>query len=262
MEITAFIMGICHPIRLDWLQKNLVFTDAQEFPFVRKIVAVDQFSGYTLPKQLREEFVECGWEVIIDNHHSRPKTMDHILNIDTEYMFYNEDDVLPIFPDFEDLNTVFNLDNAGRKCGMISLTVGGSDWIIDKNIYGDIVLLNDNILLENERYVFFKRIEEYKNNFFFEFPGLFIRTELFKQCHLTAKENKGTTIEMGLSDAYFQNDIDKNFYKCSVTKSNFLEVLLKDVPTAMTNCRMLHNLDVNQGSALVGGVHYPSAHSY
>ena len=263
MEVTAFIMGICLPNRLDWLKRTIDSCDLQNFPFTRKIIAIDQFLGYTFPENLKDEFTKKGWDIIIDSHQSRSKTMDHILNIDTEYLFYHEDDVIINFPTFEDVKKVFDINVDGRQCGIISLTVGGSDWIVKDNNYGDISLINENILLENDNYLFFKRLEAYKNDFFFEFPGLFIRTDLFKKCHTTVKNNNQPVgIEAGLSNAYFENNIHKDFFKCCVVKPGFLEALRGNVGVAMSNFRLLHNLDKNQGSQSFNGTHYPSAHNY
>lgn len=261
MEITAFIMGICPPKRLEWLKQNIDFLDSQNFQFKEKILSIDQFKGYVLPNDLKEYFLSKGWKLLIDNHGSRNKSMDHLLNISSEYIFYNEDDVLCEMPNKNDLETIFNIKDGHRECGMVSLTVGGSNWYPESNNFGDLNFLQNNIIFENEKYYAFKRLESHKNNYFFEFPGLIIKSNIFKQCHQSAKQFR-TQIEMALSLAYFHNNFDKQYYKCCLTKPIIHELIFKDYRRIISDGRLLRNLDENQGSGIVDGIHLPQSHNY
>jgi PleD family two-component response regulator len=109
IDITAFIMGTCRPQRLAWLEQTMDYLDSQNFPFVKKILAIDEFDGFTFPKRLDDKFADRGWIIIIDSHKSRVKSMDHAFElIDSEYVFYNEEDVMATMPIPDDLEYIFN----------------------------------------------------------------------------------------------------------------------------------------------------------
>jgi hypothetical protein len=261
LNITAFLMGIAHPQRLNWLKQNIDNLEEQNFPFYRKIVAIDQFNGHFVPESLVTYLKDKGWEVLLDTHRSRMLSTDRVLNIvDSEFLFYNEDDVLSLLPKIEDLETVFNTEVNGRKCGIISMTLGGTNFkpeIMDGNhkFIGDLKHINDNIILSCDNYDFFRRMEEYRNEFFFEFPGMFIKTEIFKKSHERAK-NIGGQIETALTSGYFNNGFDKIYYKSSVCKKNSLSILLDDPLKVNSHCRLLTNLDPYQGNSPFGGGHF------
>lgn len=256
IDITAFILGICPQQRLNWLKQTVDYLDEQEFPFARKIIAVDEFHGHTMPKNLKKHFESKGWIVLIDAHMSRTKSMDHAFSmIDSEYTFYNEDDVLATMPDIADLTTIFRDRLVDKKqCGMLSLTLGGSKSHFPKKKYGDLNLTHKNILLENEKYLVFRRLEKKRDDYFFEFPALFIRTELFKRCHETAKKRyPGIQVEKGLTKAWFKEKLDKKFYKCSLCKHDILGIVCDHPLEVFMKSRLITTLDPNQGNSPVGG---------
>jgi len=255
MEITAFILGICPPTRLTWLKQNIDYLEQQNFPFVKKIIAMDEFRGHKMSNELKEYFENQGWIVLVDSHMSRVKSMSHGFSlIESEYIFYNEDDVLSTMPDINDLESVFNANRNDRECGMISMTLGGTVFDAPTNNIGDLEYMNENTILSNARYRIFERDENYKNAWFFEFPGLFVKSELFKKCHEESKKIGGQ-IEMALTSAYFNNKFNEKYYKCSIAKLHALETLHKNPAFVNTDCRLLTNLDANQGNSGMGGNH-------
>lgn len=261
LDITAFIMGTAHPQRLEWLKQNLENLDSQNFPFVKKIVAIDQFNGNYVPKDFIIFFESKGWKVLLHTHKSRMLSTEEVLKeIDSEFIFYNEDDVLSSLPNIKELEKVFNIEIDGRKCGMISMTLGGTKFnpeIKDGNhsFIGDLKYINDNIILKCDNYDFFKRMEEFKNDFFFEFPGLFVRSEIFKLSHEHAKITRGW-IETALTLGYFYNKFEEKYYKSSVCKKNTLDILIEDCTKVNSHCRLLTNLDPYQGHSHFGGNHF------
>lgn len=256
MDITAFIMGIAHPQRLSWLKQNIENLDSQNFPFVKKIVAIDQFNNHFVPVEFVNFLKKNGWDVQLHSYRSRKLSTDDVLNnIDSDFLFYNEDDVLSTLPNIEDLEKVFNTNIDGRECGMISMTLGGTIFNPENNNnIGDLNYINDNIILECENYDFFRRMEEYRNDVFFEFPGMFIRTEIFKKSHEHAKQCHGW-VESALTAGYFFNKFDEKYYKSSVCKKNTLNILNDDYRKINSHCRLLTNLDPHQGSSPFGGDH-------
>jgi hypothetical protein len=256
MKITAFIMGIAHPQRLEWLRQTLNYMDMQNFPFEKKIVSIDQFSGHVAPPQLVEELQSKGWVVLLDSHRSRILSMERAFGeIDTEYIFYNEDDVMAHLPRAEDLEYVFKARIDGRECGMISMTLGGTQYDAPTQNLGDLKFMHDNKIMESEEYIIFRRLEEYKNAWFFEFPGLWIKTKLFKDCHARAR-GTGKQIEEGLTRAYFDASYEEKYYKSSICTKNALSILLEDGAKVNSHCRLLTNLDPAQGNSPLGGHHW------
>ncbi len=257
-DITAFILGICPPERLQWLKENVDYLDKQNFPFVKKIIAVDEFHGNKMPEDLKKYFQSKGWIVLVDAHMSRTKSMDHAFSIiDSEFMFYNEDDVQVTMPNVMDLSKIFKETKIKeRECGMVSLTLGGSKSHFPKNKYGDLNHVKDNILLENNSYLVFRRLEEKRNDWFFEFPALFIRTDLFKRCHEKAREKyPGLQVEMGLTKAWFKEKIDKKYYKSSLCKKDILDIVCANPLEIFQKSRLITCLDPHQGASPVGGNH-------
>lgn len=258
MNITALILGICPPQRLLWLKQSVNFLDKQNFPFVKKIIAVDEFRGYKMPHKLKQYFESKGWLVLVDSHMSRTKSMDHAFSlIDSEYIFYNEDDVMATMPRIEDLTKIFTeIKDARRTCGMLSLTLGGSKSHFPKNKYGDLNKVKDNILLQNDDYLVFKRLEKDRNDWFFEFPALFIKTDLFRLCHSRAKKTfPGMQVEMGLTKAWFKEKLEKKYFKCSLCKYEILNIVCDKPLEVFHNARLISCLDPNQGASPFGGNH-------
>ena len=256
INISAFIMSICHPQRIEYLEKTLDYMDRQNFPFAQKVLAIDEFDGYTFPKDLNKQLEKRGWIVLIDNHKSRMKSMDHAFAIlDKEYIFYNEEDVQVDMPRIEDIEYVFkHIKVQERACGMISLNLGGSHSHFPENKYGDLNKVHENILLENEDYLVFRRLEKEKNDWFFEFPGLFIPTDLFKQCHETAKKYyPGSHIEVGLTKAWFKENLDKKYYKCSLCKKDILHIVGHNRVEIHEQAKLIKFIDPNQGISSFGG---------
>lgn len=258
IDVTAFILSICPPQRLKWLKHSVDYLDRQHFPFVKKIIAVDEFRGNKMPDDLKKYFEFKGWLVLVDEHMSRMKSMDHAFSIiDSKYIFYNEDDVMATMPHATDLTRVFSeIKDSKRRCGMISLTLGGSKSHFPANQYGDLSKVKDNILLENDDYLIFKRLEKDRNEWFFEFPALFIRTELFKLCHEVAKKKySGLQMEMGLTKAWFYEKLEKEYYKCSVCKHALFSIVGDEPLEIFKKSRLIDCLDPKQGSSPFGGNH-------
>jgi hypothetical protein len=139
---------------------------------------------------------------------------------------------------------------------MVSLTLGGSTNHFPDEQYGDLKESEKNILYSSERWFAFKRLEIFKNDYFFEFPGLFIRTDLFKNTHESAKKFSNMQIEKGLTKAYFDEKFQENYFKCSIAKNNFKDLLNSKEPSRIFyESRLLQNLDPNQGNSQFGGGH-------
>ena len=81
LKITAFIMGISHPKRIEWLKKNISNLDHQNFPFYKKIVSIDKYSNYSVDNETLLFLQNNGWTVLLDYHRSRPLSMERALKL-------------------------------------------------------------------------------------------------------------------------------------------------------------------------------------
>lgn len=254
MKYSAFIMGICPPHRLEWLRLTIDIMEAQNFPWHQKVLSVDQFGGHTFPAEFESSLKKKGWTVLKDSHQSRAKSMERAFGVlDGDVIFYNEDDVLATIPDISHVEEVFASVVDGRECGMLSLALGGTDMDLASGNLGDVAFLGDNLILKDVMYVVWRRLEEYRNAWFFEFPGLFIRSDLFKSCHKKAYDYR-LGIEQGLTKAYFDLEMDRKYFKSSACKPNTPKILSEEPLRLNTHCRLLRNLDSRQGSG-IGSTH-------
>lgn len=255
IDATAYITGIAHPHRMEWLRATIDYMDSQNFPFKKKIISIDQFNGNKVKDEDVEYFAQSGWTVLIDSHHSRKSSFDRAFKeIDTNFLFYNEDDVQATLPKIEDLNIALFKEVDDKLPSMISMTLGGTKFDPETKDIGDLKFMEENVILESDDYIIFRRLEDYANSYFFEFPGLWIRTQIFKDCHEAAK-TIGGQIETGLTQAYWNNKYKEKFYKASIAKKGSLQILLEDPRKVNSHCRLLTNLDPLQGNNPAGGNH-------
>lgn len=257
LSIAAFIMGICPPARLTWLKETTDHLDSQNFPFQEKLMAIDQFDNHFLPEEDLHYYRSKGWRIFLESCRSRKWCTEIVLkNLHTDIVFYNEDDVKATLPSMEDIEKVFNTTIDGRKCGIISMTLGGCQFDAPSSNIGDLKFMEENAIVNNDRYLIFRRLEEYRNPWFFEFPGLFIRSDLFRECHEKAKEiAPGYQIEMALTHAWFSLNLHQEYYKASVAVQGALNTLLTTPAKVNSLCRLLSDMDINQGSSPLGGCH-------
>jgi hypothetical protein len=148
---------------------------------------------------------------------------------------------------------------------MVSLTLGGSTNHFPGGEYGDLRETGSETMIMTRcmssvsphTYFAFRRSEAKRNDYFFEFPGLFVRTEIFRHCHAIAKMYySGQSVEMGLTSAYFYAGYDLDYYKCSIAKLNLAYIIEHNPNAFIRECRLLENLDPNQGNSSSGGNHY------
>jgi hypothetical protein len=78
--------------------------------------------------------------------------------------------------------------------------------------------------------------------------------DLMKETIEKSKEQfKGMQIEMALTQAWFHYDFDKTYFKASIARNNFYEILSKNPLEVSNVCRHLKNLDKTQGAFIYGG---------
>jgi len=254
MKPDALVMGICHPTKLNYLNQSLDSYDQFDNVFDKKMLAIDQFNGHVFPEAFKTKFSNKNWQIIIDNHKSRSKSILNGLNsTSNEWVFYNEDDIVMDLPKNFDFSN-FLVNNDGRKPGMFSLTFGGTKHDLGKNDTGDMAYAETNVIFEDDELICFRRIESMKDDFFFEFPGLFIRTDLFISALThSMKNNQNQQIEFALSRSWFELQLDKEFYKASILRKSFLSYRNNDAMDILHKGRFFNIIDPLQGHFAYGG---------
>jgi hypothetical protein len=254
MKPDIIVMGICHPTKLNYLNQSLDSVDPIQSIFNKKILAVDQFNGHVFPQPFKKKFTAKNWEILIDNHMSRTKSMLHAVRAaESEWVFYTEDDIVLELPDNFDFNNFIKVSD-GREPGMFSLTFGGTKHDLSVNNVGDMAFAEENEIYSDDKVFCFRRLEETKDDFFFEFPGLFIRRDLLEKCLIHCMENnKNYQIEYGLSLSWFQLHLYKNYYKASILKREFLDFRHADAMNILNSGRFFKIIDPLQGHFAYGG---------
>ena len=253
-DVCAFILGICHPHRLEWLKQCVSHLDKQPFTFERKLVVLDEFNGHKATDEIKNFLKERGWELKIVSYHSRSRTMQESLNeIKEDLVYYIEDDVLLDLPPKKELLDLFEIMIEDRLCGHISPQIGGGQYCSTRKIWGDIEFLEKNTVYKSENFLAFRRMEEYKTDYFITFPCVLFRTKLFKDCvDQSISIFKGRQIETGITSAYFFSNFDKDYYKLSICKPDTMEKLKQDMKNERA-CGFVTLLDPEQGSNVCGG---------
>ena len=253
MNVDLLILGICNITKLSYLHKALSNLDKSNFKFNKKILAIDEFDGLKFPEVFKTQYTNTGWSILIDQHKSRNKSLIHgIEEAESEWIFYSEDDIIVNIPkslNFDDLMK----ESDGRSPGIISFSFGGTAVNLAENDVKDMAFAEENEIYSNDEYFAYRRIELMRDNYFFEFPAVFVRKDLFLQCldHASNKYRQ-YQIEQALSLAWFELNLHKKFYKTSILKREFLEYR-KDSALKIMNCRYFSALDPYQGQFIHGG---------
>ena len=253
-KVCALIMGICPPQRLEWLKKCVTHLEKQPFHFDRKLVALDEFRGNVATEEIKQFLTKNGWEYIIFRYHSRSKTMQEVLKqIQEEYVFYIEDDVLLDLPPKQEVMGLFDIKIGERMCGYVSPLIGGGQYCSTQKIWGDVAFIEENSIFKSNNMLAFRRLEEYRTNYFITFPCALFKTDILRNCVNTAIQRfKGCQIEEAITHAYFLDEMDKDYYKVTICRPDTKEKLQEDMKNERP-CGFCILLDPNQGSNLSGG---------
>ena len=179
MKYSCFIIGTTIEHRVDNLIETMGSIDKENFDFESKILSIDDFGG-GLPDKLKKYTDNNDWLVVIGPANGMVNNQVRALeNINTEWVLYCEDDVLvEKLPTKEQLNELHNKVN---NIGLVSLT-GGGYHIRQPEIVLDNIKNPDNHIIVGENETFWYRDPNLNNGWFFEFPSLFIKTDIFKTC--------------------------------------------------------------------------------
>jgi hypothetical protein len=208
----------------DYEKQKMVLTaiksiDNQNFPFINKIMSIDDF-GNPLTPELLEYLDNNNWKYIL---HARVGMCENIeiglKECTSDWLLYSEDDVvvngLPLISDFDIIENKTN-----KKLGILSLLSSrGTGFLTDRfETFKNEISKVENYVNE-DNFSAWIRNENTIDDYFIEFPITFINLNLFKKLFEYANSNlQGYQIEQGLTRAF----IDGGF-KNEYTKVNYLK---------------------------------------
>jgi len=210
LDFSCFVIGTTLHHRVENMLMTLKIIDMSNFPFKTKILSLDDF-GEGVRSDIEEYVKLNNWVILNEPKKGMVGNQIKSLNkIESEWVLYCEDDVivekLPTIKQIEDLL------NKNNKVGIISMTGGGyNDNINQDQILNNIK--NDTIKVGDDD-IFWFRNPSLTNNWFFEFPSMFIKTKIFKDCIDCSLSNfKSIQIEESYTKSYFHlgyhNEYDK-----------------------------------------------------
>lgn len=252
MKYACLIMGTTAPARLKWLEQSLDFLDQQSWPFDEKLLVLDNIGDGFASADLIHSLRDRGWKILEKQAKSKAKCLQEALaTLTSDIVFYNEDDILVRMPSFVVIEALFRSNSPNRVIGMASLNLGGSITDFRNKVFGDLEDIGEREVYSEEGLMVFRREEWQRNLWFFEFPGLFIRRELFSQC--IEPDTINHQVEIALTKKWFDLGLDKSYIKVSIAKSNLPSVIdqLRQQfdNELLETTKFIRMMDENQGDA-------------
>jgi len=248
------------PKRIEWLKKSVDSIDLLNFKFNKKIISVDIIDQDWIEDSVVEYFKNKGWIVDVVSFKSKHLSFKHALEISkSEYIFYTEDDIIIDYIP-ENINDILKIDFNNKKCGILSFNLGGS-LLRYPHAFGDMDSIEERIVYKKDNEISFIRDINKKNNFFVEFPAMFIHNDIIKNL-LSGPQIDNQNIELNLSSRYFSNNYHNYYFKQCMCYDKILEVMdylnknrnlpVHDADIMMEGCKFYKLLDPNQGGYLGG----------
>lgn len=253
MKISCVLLATAK--RLNWLDQSIKSIDTLDFKFDEKILSIDEFDGFKIDHNTILDYRNNGWVVDLVSLKSKHLALKNVIDLcHGDYVFYTEDDI--IIKDVpKDILTILQSKIDGKKCGLLSMNLGGS--LLDyPNNMGDLPYWLDNVIFESEEVVCFTRLESQKNNYFFEFPCVFFNYNIIKNL-LNNPVIGNNHIEYELTNRYFNNNFNRDYFKASIcykTINNTINLLLSTNNISywieeLEKNKLYKILDPNQGGA-------------
>lgn len=245
---SVIVIGTTIPSRLPNLIKVISKIDeCLTSAFGTKVISIDDF-GEGVSSELVEYATRHSWVIISAKRRGMARSQRDALSLITSpWVLYNEDDAaVEKLPSEDEFRNILETDRNGRRCGVLSLMAGG--YNIDA--YRDRVnweLRNaDSYIKINSEDVMWVRDDSLRNNWFIEFPISIMRTHLMKQCSdYVFNRNYHIQIEHGFTTAWFEQGLDREFFKASYMKNPahikpLCEYSYGDITSVFINRPLIH----------------------
>jgi hypothetical protein len=238
MKITCYLQANSN--RQQFLKQTIESLNNQTI-FSEKMILV--FGTQNLLADIKELLESTNWIIEYQNT-TRLESFKYAVNkLDADFIFYTEDDI-------EHMQLPEKIvEYLVPECGLLSLNLGGSTCDYPHSL-GDLRIGLDyvfDLFGEDQEYCVHKRDLEKRNNYFFEFPCLFMnKTLLNKMIPFMYPTND---IERVLTNIYLNFP---EYYKLSICKSEFIDQLnwwkdIPDFPYRMEKAKLYRILDPKQG---------------
>lgn len=249
------------PKRIEWLKKSIKSIDLLKFKFNKKILSVDLIDDDQIDESFLNDVKNNGWVIDIVTFKNKHLSFKHAVDLSTaDYIFYTEDDII-VNNIPSEIYDVLNLGYENKKCGILSFNLGGSQLRYPYN-FGDMDSIRERILFKKENIISFVRDINKRNNFFVEFPAMFMKKELLIKL-LSDPTIGNNFIESELSNRYFSTHSDTIYFKQCMCYDKIIEIMdylnlnknlpIHDADLLMEGCKFYKLLDPNQGG-YVGGL--------
>lgn len=249
------------PKRIEWLNESIKSIDLLRFKFNKKILSLDLIDDNNLDYSFLSEIEKNGWIVDIVKFKNKHLSFKHALNIsNAEYIFYTEDDIVINFIP-SDIIDILNLEYDNKKCGILSFNLGGS-LLRYPQAFGDMDSISERIIYKKDNTISFVRDINKRNNFFVEFPAMFMKKDLLMEL-LIDPIIGNNFIESELSNRFFLGNNHNLYYKQCMCYDKIIKIMdfliknknlpVHDADLLIEGSKFYKLLDPNQGG-YVGGL--------
>lgn len=200
LKFSCFVIGTTLSHRIENMLMTLKTIDSNNFPFQTKILSLDDF-GDGVSDDIKHYTGLNNWVVLNEPRKGMVQNQIKALNkIETDWVLYCEDDVIiEKLPTIEQIEQLLNIND---RVGTISMTGGGYNDNINQNEI--LHNIKNDFIKVGEDDIFWFRNPSLSNAWFFEFPSMFVKTKIFKNCIDTSLNMfKSIQIEQSYTKSYF-----------------------------------------------------------
>ena len=184
--------------------------------------------------------------------------------LESEWVLYTEDDVrINELPDLDMLLEYINRE-ADTNVGIIDLMAArGIKFTPDRYDQFKENVLDISTYYAFDKYTIWLRQNKSIDNFFINFPVLFIKREIFHQCFHCAKELfRGTTIEVGFTKAFVHLGLHEKYSKIHIFNQMPELEKLKDMSSTDISLEYFNNLLLMDNKETAPGLDFSVSHTH
>jgi hypothetical protein len=184
--------------------------------------------------------------------------------LESDWVLYTEDDVrINEIPDLDKLINFIN-SQANTNVGIIDLMAGrGIKFTPDAQEKYKENATDPNAYYQFDNYTIWLRTNESIDDFFINFPVLFIKREIFQECFYAAKELfKGSTIEVGFTKAFKHLNMQEKYSKVHIFKKMPDLEVLKTMNATDISLEYFNNILLMDNKDTAPGLDFSVSHSH
>ena len=264
MEIDLISITTSQPQKQVMFIKNS-YQNISKVKIKNKFVGIDMIEGQNVFEGT-ENFLK-DFNYIVDKHplNGMINNLSTVIDLlESEWVLYTEDDVrINELPDLDRLLNFINSE-ANTNVGIIDLMAArGIKFTPDAQAKFKENALDPSSYYSFDDYTVWLRTNESIDNFFINFPVLFIKREIFQSCFNTAKELfKGTTIEVGFTKAFVHLNLHEKYSKVHIFKQMPDLNFIKDMTSTDISLEYFNNLLLMDNKDTAPGLDFSVSHTH